>query len=165
MTEAMKKDKKKGTPIEAASGCKHCCFHLMDGYLHGHDVPLGHVKEECCRCHATRIISREECQEIASRERTRERESDFSHKGWSLSEEDRCRRVRKTFDAGDEPKPKGGFALLPEDVRRELARKGGRTAQQQPNPRRWTSETAREAGRLGGRAVHNKRRELAGQQA
>jgi len=163
MTEAMKKDKKKGTPIEAASGCKHCCFHLMDGYLHGHDVPLGHVKEECCRCHATRIISREECQEIASREPARE--SDFSHKQWSLTEEDRCRRVKVTFDSGDEPKRKSSFALLPEDVRRELARKGGRAAQQQPNPRRWTSETAREAGRLGGLAAHAKRRELAGQQA
>lgn len=163
MTAAMKKDKKKGT-IEAASGCKHCCFHLMDGYLHGHDVPSGHVKEECCRCHATRIITREECQEIASRERTRERESDFSHKQWSLTEEDRCRRVRTTFDAS-EPKRKGGFALLPDDVRREMARKGGLAAQQLPSARRWTSETAREPGRLGGRAVHAKRRELGGQQA
>ena len=161
MTKAMKKDKSKGTAVEATSGCKDCCFHLMDGYLHGHGVPPGQVKEECCRCHATRIIPREECLEIARREP--KRESDFATKQWTLTAEDRCRRVRTTFD-DDEPKRKSGFALLPEDVRREMARKGGRTAQQQPNARRWTSETAREPGRLGGLAVHSKRREQAGSQ-
>jgi hypothetical protein len=75
--------------------CEHCCFHLMDGYLHGKDVPPGHVKEECCRCHTTRVIPREQCAEIQRRE---PKPIERSH-GWQLTEADRCRRTRVTFDA------------------------------------------------------------------
>lgn len=155
----------KDTMQTAPSECSHC-FHLLDGYLHGHDVPEGHVKEECCHCSATRIIRREECMEITRR--SLDPDWNRSSKMWSLSDGERCQRVRKTFDTssedGDSERPKlKGFALLPDDVRREIARRGGKAAQRSPDARRWTSETAREAGRLGGRAVHEKRREMGSQ--
>jgi uncharacterized protein len=59
----------------------------------------------------------------------------------------------------DSEKRLTGFALLTAEMRVEMARKGGKAAQQSPDARRWTSETARAAGRLGGRAVHQKQRQ------
>src|SRR5262245_2682619 len=43
-----------------------------------------------------------------------------------------------------------GFALMDQASRREIARKGGRTAHQRGTAHEWTVEEAREAGRKGG---------------
>jgi hypothetical protein len=77
--------------------CAHCCFHLLDGYLHGQDVPAGCVKEECCRCYATRVIPREQCEEIRQRE---PKPFAFESKAWVLREEDRCYRIVKRMSTG-----------------------------------------------------------------
>jgi hypothetical protein len=60
--------------------------------------------------------------------------------------------------AAVEGKSLRGFALLDVDVRREIARSGGRAAQKSEKVRRWTPETAREMAPLGGAAVRDKRR-------
>lgn len=52
----------------------------------------------------------------------------------------------------DQPKLRGFQALSPERVR-EIASQGGRAAQAGSNPRRFTPEEAKAAGRLGGQAV------------
>lgn len=52
----------------------------------------------------------------------------------------------------DQPKRKGrGFASMDDARRREIAAKGGRNAQAKGTAHRFTSETAREAGREGGK--------------
>ena len=43
-----------------------------------------------------------------------------------------------------------GFALMDQESRREIARKGGRTAHQRGTAHEWTADEAREAGRKGG---------------
>src|SRR5215510_14446049 len=43
-----------------------------------------------------------------------------------------------------------GFALMDQESRREVARKGGRTAHQRGTAHEWTADEAREAGRKGG---------------
>jgi general stress protein YciG len=45
-----------------------------------------------------------------------------------------------------------GFAALSPERRREIASKGGRTAQRKGAPHRWTRAEAVEAGRKGGQA-------------
>ena len=94
------KSKKKSERRPRASArpqCKHHCYHLLDGYMHGRDLPPGMVKEECCHCEGTRIIPRGECAEIARKER--ERTSTYEQSVcWRLTEP--CRRTRVTFDAG-----------------------------------------------------------------
>ena len=45
-----------------------------------------------------------------------------------------------------------GFASMPKDKQREIARQGGVMAQLTGKAHRWTSETARDAGRKGGMA-------------
>jgi general stress protein YciG len=57
-----------------------------------------------------------------------------------------------------EPKIKRGFAAMPPERVRELARRGGISAHVSGRAYRWTSETARVAGSKGGHALHNKRR-------
>ena len=58
------------------------------------------------------------------------------------------------------PKQKRGFALLaPEDLR-ELARQGGTTSQANGTANRWTSESARVAGRMGGRTISRDREHM-----
>jgi general stress protein YciG len=43
-----------------------------------------------------------------------------------------------------------GFASMDQEIRREIARKGGRAAHQRGTAHEWTSDEAREAGRKGG---------------
>lgn len=56
-----------------------------------------------------------------------------------------------------QPPPPRGFGALPEEVRIELARRGGQAAQSSPKARRWDSESARQAGRKGAAANRAKR--------
>lgn len=51
---------------------------------------------------------------------------------------------------------KTGFATLPPEEQRRLARLGGKAAHAQGNAHEWTTETAKRAGRLGGIAMHAK---------
>ncbi len=50
-----------------------------------------------------------------------------------------------------------GFASMDEAKQRSIASKGGKVAHQRGTAHQWTSEEAREAGRKGGRARHNKK--------
>lgn len=50
-----------------------------------------------------------------------------------------------------------GFAAMDEEKRREIARKGGKAAQDKGTAHRFTSAEASEAGRKGGQASHEKR--------
>jgi len=43
-----------------------------------------------------------------------------------------------------------GFASMDREKRREIASKGGRAAHEKGTAHKWTSDEAREAGRLGG---------------
>jgi hypothetical protein len=52
---------------------------------------------------------------------------------------------------------KRGFAALTAERRREIAQRGGKTAQMRGVAHRFTTEEAREAGRKGGRAVSRDR--------
>lgn len=52
-----------------------------------------------------------------------------------------------------------GFASLPPEKRREIARKGGRKAQATGQGHTFTSAEAREAGRKGGLASQRKRKQ------
>ena len=62
--------------------------------------------------------------------------------------------------AEQRPKQKRGFALLaPEDLQ-ELARQGGRASQANGTANRWTSETARVAGRMGGSTISRDREHM-----
>jgi len=47
-------------------------------------------------------------------------------------------------------KAKRGFAAMDKSLQREIARRGGKRAQELGKAHRWDSETARAAGRLGG---------------
>ena len=49
--------------------------------------------------------------------------------------------------------PRRGFALLTPERRSEIARQGGKTAHQNGTANRWTSETARLAGKTGGSSI------------
>jgi len=66
-------------------------------------------------------------------------------------------------DTNDVPKPKSrrGFASMDPEKRREAARKGGRTAQERGTGYRFTTETAIEAGKIGGRISRGGRGRLA----
>jgi len=58
------------------------------------------------------------------------------------------------------PKQKRGFALLAPEELRELARQGGTTSQANGTANRWTSESARVAGRMGGRTISRDREHM-----
>lgn len=58
-------------------------------------------------------------------------------------------------------KSRRGFALLNDEERRELSRKGGRAVQEKGTAHRFTSEEARVAGRKGGEAVSIDREHMA----
>lgn len=45
---------------------------------------------------------------------------------------------------------KRGFAAMSPEVRRQIARKGGKAVQEKGTAYRWTREQAAEAGRIGG---------------
>lgn len=52
-----------------------------------------------------------------------------------------------------------GFASMDRSKQREIASKGGKAAHQKGTAHEWTSEEARAAGRKGGIASHQRRRE------
>ena len=52
-----------------------------------------------------------------------------------------------------------GFASMDRAKQREIASKGGKAAHQKGTAHEWTSEEARDAGRTGGIASHQRRRE------
>ena len=52
-----------------------------------------------------------------------------------------------------------GFASMDRAKQREIASKGGKAAHQKGTAHEWTSEEARDAGRKGGIASHQRRRE------
>jgi general stress protein YciG len=52
-----------------------------------------------------------------------------------------------------------GFASMDPNKQREIASKGGKAAHQKGTAHEWTSEEARNAGRKGGLASHQRRRE------
>jgi uncharacterized protein len=52
-----------------------------------------------------------------------------------------------------------GFASMDPQKQREIASKGGRAAHMQGTAHEWSSEEAREAGRKGGAASRNSRRD------
>jgi general stress protein YciG len=54
-----------------------------------------------------------------------------------------------------------GFASMDRAKQREIASKGGKAAHQKGTAHEWTSEEARDAGRKGGIASHQRRREQA----
>jgi len=51
-----------------------------------------------------------------------------------------------------------GFASMDRAKQREIASKGGKAAHQKGTAHEWTSEEARDAGRKGGIASHQRRR-------
>jgi general stress protein YciG len=55
-----------------------------------------------------------------------------------------------------------GFASMDRVKQREIASKGGKAAHQKGTAHEWTSEEARDAGRKGGIASHQRRREQGG---
>lgn len=57
-----------------------------------------------------------------------------------------------------------GFASMDRAKQREIASKGGKAAHQKGTAHEWTSEEARDAGRKGGIASHQRRREQLGGQ-
>jgi hypothetical protein len=61
----------------------------------------------------------------------------------------------------DDPKPRRprGFAAMDRKLVSEIARKGGKAAHTAGTAHEFSSDEAREAGRKGGRATHEKRRQ------
>lgn len=47
-------------------------------------------------------------------------------------------------------KPRRGFAAMPPDKQKEIARQGGRIAHEKGVAHKWNSDEARKAGRKGG---------------
>lgn len=64
-----------------------------------------------------------------------------------------------TLPSPENPRPRSrrGFASMDPEVRRELARKGGKTAHARGCAHEWTREEAANAGRKGGRVIAAKR--------
>jgi general stress protein YciG len=65
-------------------------------------------------------------------------------------------------EEGNVAKEDRGFASMDRAKQREIASKGGKAAHQKGTAHEWTSEEARDAGRKGGIASHQRRREQAG---
>jgi len=59
----------------------------------------------------------------------------------------------------EEIKKRKGFAALSPERRKEIARQGGKKAQETGRAHRWTSDEAREAGRKGGKSTQQTRRD------
>ncbi len=55
-------------------------------------------------------------------------------------------------------KARRGFAAMSPERQREIARQGGRAAHQQGVAHEWSREEAKEAGRKGGRASGDRRK-------
>lgn len=76
--------------------------------------------------------------------------------------------MKRMDDSGrdsDASKRLTGFALLPEERRREVARIGGKAAQRSGDVRRWSAQTAREMSPLGVVAARSKRKARASSHA
>ena len=58
-------------------------------------------------------------------------------------------------------KSKRGFASMSPEQRRAIAQKGGKAAHEKGTAYKFTSETAKEAGRVGGRSVSQDREHMA----
>jgi general stress protein YciG len=70
------------------------------------------------------------------------------------------RPIEEDSSMAHERKGRGrGFASMDPQKQREIASKGGRAAHMQGTAHEWSSEEAREAGRKGGAASRNSRRE------
>ena len=54
-----------------------------------------------------------------------------------------------------------GFASMDPSKQREIASKGGRVAHEKGRAHQWNREEAREAGRKGGLATHQRRQDTA----
>ena len=67
----------------------------------------------------------------------------------------------KAGEEGNVAKEDRGFASMDRAKQREIASKGGKAAHQKGTAHEWTSEEARDAGRKGGIASHQRRREAA----
>ena len=70
--------------------------------------------------------------------------------------------TRSPGQEGNVAKEDRGFASMDRAKQREIASKGGKAAHQKGTAHEWTSEEARDAGRKGGIASHQRRREQAG---
>jgi len=72
-------------------------------------------------------------------------------------------RPPRAPEAKDEAKPRKprGFAAMDRKLVSEIARKGGKAAHTAGTAHEFSSDEAREAGRKGGRATHEKRRQQA----
>lgn len=66
-------------------------------------------------------------------------------------------RDENTPEETPKRKPRG-FAAMDRDLVKEIARKGGKAAHEAGTAHEFSSEEARKAGRLGGKAVHAKKR-------
>jgi len=60
----------------------------------------------------------------------------------------------------DKPQAPRGFARIPKEIHREWASLGGKVAQHARNAHRFTSETAREAGKRGGASLAKDREHM-----
>jgi general stress protein YciG len=58
-------------------------------------------------------------------------------------------------------KSKRGFASMTPEKRKEIAGKGGKAAHEKGKAFKFTSDTAREAGRIGGKSVSEDREHMA----
>jgi general stress protein YciG len=56
-----------------------------------------------------------------------------------------------------ETKRKQGFATLTRERNREISQLGGKMGQESGRAHRWTSEEAREAGRIGGKTSRRRK--------
>lgn len=56
---------------------------------------------------------------------------------------------------------KRGFASMDKEQHREIASQGGKAAHKKGTAHKWTSETAREAGKKGGKKVSQDREHMA----
>ncbi|MEO6214300.1 MAG: KGG domain-containing protein [Vicinamibacterales bacterium] len=74
----------------------------------------------------------------------------------------RARSLRAQRREGHVAKEDRGFASMDRAKQREIASKGGKAAHQKGTAHEWTSEEARDAGRKGGIASHQRRRETTG---
>src|SRR3954466_14065902 len=70
--------------------------------------------------------------------------------------------TRPRRGGGHVAKEDRGFASMDRAKQREIASKGGKAAHQKGTAHEWTSEEARDAGRKGGIASHQRRREQLG---
>ena len=63
-------------------------------------------------------------------------------------------KTKNTDTTAATDKPKRGFAALEKSRLSEIAKRGGQAAHEQKVAHTWNSDTARAAGKLGGRATH-----------